>query len=209
MARGQPSDSWCKGDGRTVNRAPPPLPPTIDLATQEDEWTILWYAAGDANTEHAIIKDLGYLENVDLASVGINVVMMLDRSEDPYGSVPKSFPLGNWTDTGVGKLVYDGSEGVSTAFVSWGEQNTGNPDTLVRFVEYGKRAAPAKRYMLVMSGHGAGWGGFGMDDSSEDPHLKEPYLWWVSRCLIALLQVNSRSHWMRLRPVIPSLTLIS
>lgn len=37
------------------------------------------------------------------------------------------------------------------------EFNTGDPDTLLRFVEWGMQVVPARRTVLVLSGHGTSW----------------------------------------------------
>jgi len=48
------------------------------------------------------------------------------------------------------------------------ELNTGDPQTLVDFVKWAKAAAPAKHYMLIISGHNAGWYKLVPDATSQD-----------------------------------------
>ncbi|MFM6280406.1 MAG: clostripain-related cysteine peptidase, partial [Dolichospermum sp.] len=54
---------------------------------------------------------------------------------------------------------------VVTPFERIGEQNTGNPNTLVNFVQWATTNAPANNYALVMWDHGGGFYGFNYDDS--------------------------------------------
>ncbi|MCA9051319.1 MAG: pre-peptidase C-terminal domain-containing protein, partial [Planctomycetaceae bacterium] len=132
------------------------------------DWTIMVYMTA-GNLEEFAKQDLNELETaVAGLPASVNVLVMLDQSS---GIVPDiggrtrpavSFSTGvgsgfeSWGSTGFGVVQGDRDESrISTRFdvsdsVTGGERNSGDPDTLVDFVNWGAAAAPAEHYALVM-----------------------------------------------------------
>ncbi len=52
-----------------------------------------------------------------------------------------------------------------------GEKNTGEPDPLAEFINWAIENAPAKHYAIILSGHGWGWKGCMMDNTSHNDWL--------------------------------------
>jgi hypothetical protein len=52
-----------------------------------------------------------------------------------------------------------------------GEKNTGDPSTLIDFIDWTNKNAPADHYLLVLSSHGQGWKGFSIDETNRNDML--------------------------------------
>jgi hypothetical protein len=69
-----------------------------------------------------------------------------------------------------------------TQVLKLSEQNTGDPDTLYRFIKWGLSEVPAQNNYLVIWGHGHGWPGVADDFTSKD-ELTLPELSTVLKAL--------------------------
>ena len=115
------------------------------------KWTVMVYMAGDNNLEPSIVTDI----QTELAPLGsssdIQVVALADRipGYDASG--------GDWTGT----LLFHVTQGMTAtpgnAAADWGERNTGDPQTLIDFVQWAKTNYPANHYLLSFWGHGWSW----------------------------------------------------
>ncbi|HTR57323.1 MAG TPA: clostripain-related cysteine peptidase [Casimicrobiaceae bacterium] len=110
------------------------------------EWTIMAYLAGDNNLDGAGVTDLREMKKVG-SSAAVNVIAQFDRAGSR--GTTKRFYLRRGTD-----LAKD-------AIADLGETDTGDPRVLCDFFDWGVQHYPARRYMLVIWNHGAGW-----DDSN-------------------------------------------
>ena len=107
-------------------------PPT--LPQPQKDWTVAYYLAGDNDLEEYMIDDINEMELVGSDSSNLNIVAMLDMSDDYDTS------NGDWTDTRRFYITYDSigaGDPNDRTIRSWGESigevNTGNPSTLTSF----------------------------------------------------------------------------
>ena len=105
------------------------------------DWTFLVYLAGDNNLEAAAEADL-----VEMKAVGtterVAVVAQVDRGT---------------TNQSTRYELHIGTTLSADAVEQLGTTNTGDPNTLIEFVDWAAQRYPAKRYALVLWNHGAGW----------------------------------------------------
>ncbi|MDQ3264187.1 MAG: clostripain-related cysteine peptidase [Myxococcota bacterium] len=134
-----------------------------------ESWTILVYMVADNNLEPFGVADL--LEMADATagagngSPQVRFVVQADRAAG-YSSQSVG-TLGNWESTRRLVVRNGGFEPVSDL----GELNMGDPGVLSDFIQWGMGSYPADRYMLVFWDHGAGWPGFGGDNSTPTDDL--------------------------------------
>lgn len=136
-----------------------------DDAEGEASWTFLVYMMGDTNLEPYALDDLAEMASVG-SSEELNVVAMVDRSPD-YSS-DGVLNLDDWEDTKLFEVRQD-------EFVELddlGELNTGDPETLARFVETAVTEYPAENYALLLWDHGGGWLGMGADETNDEDPLE-------------------------------------
>ncbi|MFC1792964.1 clostripain-related cysteine peptidase, partial [Planctomycetota bacterium] len=81
---------------------------------------------------------------------------------------------GNWHDTRIGVVEYDGKKGISTLFAPIGETNTGDKKTLADFIKDCNNLYPAEHYMLIISGHGNPFKGMAHDNEKDTKDLLSP-----------------------------------
>ena len=110
------------------------------------DWTVMVYLAGDNSLDGAGVADLREMKKVG-SSTSVNVIAQFDRAGTR--GTTKRFYLRKGTD-----LAKD-------ALQDLGETDTGDPKVLREFFTWGVNQYPARRYMLVIWNHGAGW-----DDSN-------------------------------------------
>ncbi len=126
----------------------------VKPSVSQSHWTVMIYMNGDCNLEPAAIDDMNELEFAG-SSPDVNIVVEVDRS--PFYDSSN----GNWTTTRRYYITKDpngyDSTIVSTLLSDLGEQNMGNPSTLVDFVNWARTTYPADYYLLVLWDHGDGW----------------------------------------------------
>lgn len=113
------------------------------------EWTILIYFAADNNLEEVAFKNLQLMKQVGSTS-RVNIIAQIDTR-------------------GVGKMVRFRLRNQNTTLEEdvlgvYDEINTGLGSELTRFMTWGMNSFKAKKYMLVIWGHGEGW------QSAHDAH---------------------------------------
>ncbi len=137
--------------------------------TNLPEWTIIVYAdADDEILEGDVWFDVNEMELVG-SNAQMNIVVQLDRAQGAFDGDS------DWTDTRRYLVTQDNDVNVITSPVveNIGEADMGNPQTLVDFVTWSIQKYPAKKYMLIMSDHGAGWAN-GFSDLSSGNTLSLP-----------------------------------
>lgn len=147
--------------------SPETLLPMQSAATAE--WTVIVYAdADDDILEGDVWFDVNEMELVG-SSPQVNVVVQLDRAQGAFNGD------GDWTDARRYYITRDDDLNVITSPVleSIGEADMGDPQTLIDFVSWSIHRYPAKKYLLVMSDHGAGWAD-GFSDLSSGNTLSLP-----------------------------------
>ena len=102
-------------------------------------WTVMVYMAGDNNLSAAGESDLDEMRQVE-DSENINVIVEFDNAGD----------LGS-------RRIRVRHQGRDEPAHALDEVDSGDPETLFRFVNWAVEAYPAKRYALVLWNHGGGW----------------------------------------------------
>ncbi len=118
----------------------------------DKEWTIMVFVNGKNNLESFALKDMNEMEMIG-SSDRVNVVTEIGR----MGGYDASD--GDWKtarrylvkkDTNINKVT-------SPVLADLGKVDMGDYKHLIDFVAWAKNAYPAKKYMLVVWNHGAGW----------------------------------------------------
>ncbi|MDD5016169.1 MAG: clostripain-related cysteine peptidase [Atribacterota bacterium] len=127
------------------------------------EWTVMVYLDADNNLESAGIDDINEMEMVG-SSDDVNIVVQVDRI--PYSVLAANnqgyiddASNGDWTTTRRYYITQDSdSSQISSQLISdLGEQNMGDPETLVDFANWTVTNYPANHYLLVIWNHGGGF----------------------------------------------------
>ncbi|MFN8495672.1 MAG: clostripain-related cysteine peptidase [Caldilineaceae bacterium] len=122
---------------------------TID-APQIKAWTLIYYLAGDTDPEHKLaLQDLVSELKHKGEQANYNVAVMFDGETS-------------------GDSQYYASNTASS--ISKGELNTGDPNTLIEFVDWARETLPSQHTALIISGHG-NLNGVAFDYSSNEDYL--------------------------------------
>ena len=105
-------------------------------------WTVMVYLAGDNNLDDAGVADLNEMKAVG-SSDQVNIVAQFDRRAASRQTRRYFIRKG-------GALEKDAVENL-------GETNCGDPNVLIDFAKWAIKNYPARRYLLVVWNHGAGW----------------------------------------------------
>jgi hypothetical protein len=100
------------------------------------------YMAGDNNLDAAALTDLHEMKRLG-STPEVDLVAELDRSGGRYATTRYHLHKG-------GALAAD-------AVGELGETNTGDPAVLESFLRWGMKDYPAKKYLVILWNHGAGW----------------------------------------------------
>ncbi|AWZ48895.1 clostripain [Clostridiaceae bacterium 14S0207] len=123
--------------------------------------TILYYCDADNNLEPYLLNDIEEMKRGYNNDPNLNLIALVDRAKG-YSNDSKT--LGeNFTDTRLYKIEHNstkrldgGKEFPEITVDSNYEANMGNPETLKKFIDYGKANYKADKYVLIMSNHGGG-----------------------------------------------------
>jgi hypothetical protein len=140
------------------------------IQVKKAAWTVMIYQAIDNGLEAPGIKNLKEMVQVG-GGDNVQVIVLCDRS-------PESEPKDQYTDEGISTLkdwsggrLLQLQKGRLIQVDHWGNTNTGDPETLRRFVTTTAQFYPAEHYALIISDHGSGWSGFCVDESNGDRAL--------------------------------------
>jgi len=112
--------------------------------TPVSEWTFMVYCIGDNDLEYYAFKDLNEMEKVG-STDRVNIIVFLDTWNDTgarYYYIHKDSDLRNITSPVIRDLP---------------EQNAGDPNVLIEFLNWTAENYPAKKYALILWNHGSGW----------------------------------------------------
>ncbi len=112
------------------------------MSNSKKKWTVMVYLAGDNNLDHNGVIDLNEMKKTGSTS-DINVIAQFDRAG--AGVPTRRYFLKKATSLD------------SDAVQSLGETDSGSPDALLDFINWGVAGYPADRYLLVLWNHGQGW----------------------------------------------------
>lgn len=136
----------------TVAAAPP---------APQAKWTVMVYIAGDNNLEDYVVLDLENELGAIGSSANVQVVALADRAPGYDTS------RGDWQGTKIYHVTQGMVADAASAVEDWGERNTGDPQTLIDFVNWSKTNYPADHYVLYFWGHGWNWHpGYVMEDDT-------------------------------------------
>lgn len=136
----------------TVAAAPP---------APQAKWTVMVYIAGDNNLEDYVVLDLENELGAIGSSADVQVVALADRAPGYDTS------RGDWQGTKIYHVTQGMVADAASAVADWGERNTGDPQTLIDFVNWSKTNYPADHYVLYFWGHGWNWHpGYVMEDDT-------------------------------------------
>jgi len=147
------------------------LAPRVAEAAKAN-WVVMIYMAADNNLEGYAYLDLEELEHVGSGN-GVIFIVLVDRSDKPYENVLEEHGLGpqvfgDWSDARILLVEKHPEPGIgSKVLARLGEVNTGDPETLVRFVRFVAQRYPASHYALIMWNHGSGFN-VAVDEASRD-----------------------------------------
>ena len=144
-------------------------------------WTLLIYANGNNDLEPEISKSLLDIEKAGSDS-NINIIVQLARA--PYNLIENMRPHnlgptnidGDWIgarrylvkdDQNLSETKYYKSE----LLEDLGNVNMADPITLKEFICFGIKKFPAKHFMLILAGHGAGFMGILPDYTLKSPQI--------------------------------------
>ena len=141
----------------------------VHAQADEAEWLIMIYSDADDNVlEQDIMIDLQEAELVGSTDL-VTIVAQTDRFKGGYAG------MGDWTGAKRFLITQDSdmSSFGSEVLEDLGEVNMADGATLLDFIEWAASTFPARKRMLILSDHGAGWpgglsdpdpGGSGADD---------------------------------------------
>ena len=132
--------------------------------TPKAKWTVMIYISGDNNLEDYVVKDIEEELGLVGSNADIKILALADRGPgyDTSG--------GDWQTTKLFYVTQGMSATPGNAVADWGEQNFGDPQTLIDFVTWSKANYPADHYALYFWGHGWSWhpGWVMEDDTNQD-----------------------------------------
>lgn len=125
------------------------------------KWTILIYADGNNEMEQVIYESLESLKGME-ANKDINVVMEI-------GLLGKSEISTELKSSGVKRYNLNSPNPI--LLKDLGKVNMADPNNLYSFIGWAIKKFPAHHYMLILSGHGAGFVGGLTDISLEENYI--------------------------------------
>ncbi|MBR2509950.1 MAG: AIDA repeat-containing protein [Lentisphaeria bacterium] len=125
---------------------------------------VLMYIGADNNAHNFAMSDLKQFAS-GYHNDSVDIYVLADRSSDPEYQNYMYRGYENWSDTRVGKM--DHNEFIVNDWLSWGELDTGNIETLKKFIDWGMAQTDAEQYTLIILGHGNAAGNVSTDDTSD------------------------------------------
>lgn len=146
----------------SVPAVPEPAAPERNVK----DWTVLIYVSARNNLAIDAIKDVNEMEAAGSTS-RMNVAVELGRIKgepffNPFASVQEPVPPQNdWTGSRRFLLRRDADrESITSPVLSHDpDADMGDWRRLADFIKWGKASFPARRYLLIVGGHGSGWRG--------------------------------------------------
>lgn len=161
-ARALPLESLGAADLPSVELPQPPAP----ARPAQKEWTVLIYVSARNNLGLEAIKDVNEMEAAG-STDKVNVVVEMGRivtepAFNPFSSVQEPAPpQADWTGSRRFLMVKDADplKINSPVLAHFPDADMGDWKHLAEFINWGKANYPARKYLLVVGGHGSGWRG--------------------------------------------------
>lgn len=138
--------------------------PSLEPKAPAAEWTLVFFMDSDTNLESAQNINLHDLM-AGADSDQVNIICLVDRSKEDDKDGYSGDPVGQLPNWHGAKLVRI-SKGKIESLEDWGEVNTADPEPMVKLFDKAVAIAPAQKYCLVLSDHGASWPGLNSDESA-------------------------------------------
>jgi hypothetical protein len=142
-----------------------PQPAEPGRPAQKD-WTVLIYVSARNNLGLEAIKDVNEMEaagSTDRVNVAVEMGRIVTEPPfNPFSSTQEPAPpQADWTGSRRFLMVKDGDplKINSPVLAHFPDADMGDWRHLAEFIAWGKANYPAKKYMLVVGGHGSGWRG--------------------------------------------------
>lgn len=131
----------------------------ISQTTSTTSWTTLIYAGVDSSSEGHILPHLTALAELSKIQQQGKIVLFIDRASghsDDDKVFGENFDDARLYELKAGEWIrLAGSpEFPEITIDSDFEANSGSPETLRKFIQFGKRHAPADKFALIIFGHG-------------------------------------------------------
>ncbi|MGC4047758.1 MAG: clostripain-related cysteine peptidase [Armatimonas sp.] len=163
----------CGGGGGDRSTLPSPEPPgpctsappqtgwTVNQAACSDKVkkvTVLNYINGANDLEEYMTLNVNQMEEVG-TTADVNLVVQYKRISAKTGDQDYDTSSGNWDDTRRFLIQRDSdfSNITSPVLAQRPDCDMGDYRELQNFIEWGVKAFPAERYILIIENHGAGW----------------------------------------------------
>jgi hypothetical protein len=130
------------------------------------DWTVLIYVSARNNLGLEAIKDVNEMEAAG-STAKVNVVVEMGRIVtepvfNPFSSVQEPvLPQADWTGSRRFLMAQDADplKINSPVLAHYPDADMGDWRHLAEFIAWGKANYPARKYMLIVGGHGSGWRG--------------------------------------------------
>ena len=138
----------------------------VSVSRATADWSVLVYVNADNDLEPYLIEDFNEMELCG-STERVNIVVQMDRHPGYDAS------SGDWNGTRRYRVEKDGEMRAmnSRLLEDLGELNMGDQKTLSDFLLWGLEKFPARRYQVVLSGHGDGWPGISQDFTDQNDRL--------------------------------------
>lgn len=135
------------------------------------DWTLLIYANGNNDLEPEMWQSVLNLVNVESIS-DINVVIQVGRADQRLVKLlRKNSFYRNDDDSWTGVRRYLLEDNQLKLVGNLKKLNMADPKKLYDFIKWGMKAYPAKRYMLILGGHGYQFVGSMTDYTQKAPYI--------------------------------------
>ncbi len=135
---------------------------TTHTAPELADWTVLVYMGADNNLEEAALLDINEME-VAGSNEHVNIVVEIDRSANFYrghgdwSGSKRFYIVEDATHNEYPEMELSDSDIVSVELQNLGVQDSGSPETIINFLEWGTELFPAQKTAIVFWNHGWSW----------------------------------------------------
>lgn len=129
---------------------------TVPAAPALKEWTVLLYAEGKSSAEGLSLDAVNMIEDGGGSTDTVDYAAELTRGRGHFFDDPSD---GDWTGARRYRLLKDDHFALirSPALQTMEKVDSGDWRHLADFIKWGRTTFPAKRYALVILGHGTAW----------------------------------------------------
>lgn len=129
---------------------------TVPAEPALKEWTVLFYGEGKSSAEGISLDAVNMIEEGGGSTDSVDYAAELTRGRGHFYDDPSD---GDWTGARRYRLLKDDHFALirSPALQTFEKVDNGDWRHLADFIKWGRTTFPAKRYALVILGHGSAW----------------------------------------------------